>query len=201
MKSSTLLNNICKCLILFSIFIFNSVWAAGAVCHLSITSDEFKDLVDRTRQHYFPELSGLNISIREFNSDAYYLQAKPNYKSLFKKKHFRKYYVEINTRLLSCPPSMESIEAILVHEFEHIKDYNTMSSVKIGEMGSKYALSKKFRSKYERQTDVKALEKGLGAGLIGYRNWIYAKLSPKQLLLKKRYYLTPEEIESWIEQH
>jgi len=96
---------------------------------------------------------------------------------------------------------MESIEAILVHEFEHIKDYDSMSSVKIGEMGSKYALSKKFRSKYERQTDVKALRKGLGAGLIGYRNWIYEKLSPKQLLLKKRYYLTPEEIATWMEHY
>ncbi|MBY0517568.1 MAG: hypothetical protein K2P81_11695 [Bacteriovoracaceae bacterium] len=200
MKSLTSLIKIFHILIFLAPFALHAR-TEGVTCYPSITDKEFDNLVTETKISYFPQLLNLSISIKKFNSDAYYLQASPDYKSLVKKKASRKYFIEINTKLLNCPPSMESLEAILVHEFEHLNDYNKMSSVTIADLGIKYATNKKFRTRYERKTDEKALKKGIGHGLIGYRNWIYSRLTPKQLATKKRYYFTPEEIEEWMDHH
>lgn len=184
--------------LLLLLLVLNSAWASQEICYPAITSTEFAEMVTRAKLTHMPCLIETNIAIREFESDAYYLQAKPEIKSLLKKKQERKYFVEVNPKLYLCPPSMDALEAILVHEFEHVVDYEKMSALGIARFGAKYGTSKKYRAKYERATDEKVLKKNLGLGLIGYREWIYSKLSPKDILIKKRYYYTPEEIDEWI---
>ncbi|MFZ4715258.1 MAG: hypothetical protein ACOYL6_16165 [Bacteriovoracaceae bacterium] len=159
------------------------------------------DLLNEIRQVYFPELQTINISLKEFKSDAYFLQAQVDLDTLYKSKSKRKYFVEINPDIYSCSPNTKALKAIIVHEMEHIKDYHSMSSANIVALGIKYTSSKKFRARYERATDEKALSKGQGLGLIDYRLWIYSKLTAKQLKLKKLYYLSPEEIQTWLETH
>lgn len=157
--------------------------------------------MNEIRHEFYSEFDSLNITVREFNSEAYFLQAKVDVKTLFKAKVKRKYYIEINPKIYDCAPSPAALKAILIHELEHINDYNEMSSAQISELGVKYAASKKYRAAYERATDVKVLVKGQAQGLIEYRHWIYAKLSPRELELKKFYYLTPEEILTWVKEH
>lgn len=89
---------------------------------------------------------------------------------------------------------MEALEAIMVHELEHVVDYTGWSSARLIKHGAKYSLSMKQKINYERATDNKVLAKGLHEGLAQYREWIYQWLTPKELLSKRRIYLTPEEI-------
>lgn len=184
------------------VFLFLLTFNAFAhECLPPITRSDFAQIVNHTKETYFPDLHHLNISIKEFKSDAYFLQAQPDLKTVMKKASLRRYFVEVNPKIFACPPTHDALEAILIHEFEHIRDYNVRSSVEIGILGAKYGLSKKYRTKYERQTDEKALYQGFGPGLIQYRLWIYAQLTPEQIRVKKRYYFTPEEIEIWMRDH
>ncbi len=170
-------------------------------CTSPIPKEKLSLLVKEAQETYFPELNSAPLKIKFFKSSAYYLQSQPILKTLTKNRTKREYSVQINTKLLACPPSEEALKAILVHELEHIKDYTKMSSAQIAGLGIKMTISRKFRTKYERATDEKALYKGLGQGLIEYRKWIYKKLTPKQLLKKKRFYYTPEEIAEWSSHH
>ena len=53
-------------------------------------------------------------------------------------------------------------------------------------------------SAYERETDLFALERGCGEGLIAFRTWLYAQLDDEAIAEKQRDYYTPEEIEAWM---
>lgn len=167
---------------------------AAEYCSPKIDLNQFTDLLEKTIEEYFPELPSHSISVTTFKSNSYFLQTQPVAKTLFLNKKKRKYNVQLNLKLLDCPPSEESLQAILVHELEHIKDYAGWSSAKIIAHGIHYSTSLRFRTEYERSTDNKVLEKGLMMGLAGYRNWIYQWLTPKELRAKRYIYLTPEEI-------
>jgi hypothetical protein len=164
-------------------------------CDYQTSSSEVRQIIDRVKESYFPELMQAKISIREFSSDEYFLQAKPEIKSLLKKKSKRSYFVEVNTNLYKCSPSALALEAIIAHELEHIADYEKMTSAQIMKLGASYA-SGKFRARYERATDMKVVDKGMTEGLIQYREWIYKKLNPSQLKTKRKLYLTPEELQT-----
>jgi hypothetical protein len=150
--------------------------------------------VETTKEQYFPELNKTTIGVTTFSSDAYFLQAQPKIKTLVGNRLKRQYSVQLNLKLLECPPPEDALVAILVHELEHVKDYIGWSSGKILKHGVLYSTSMEVKVAYERQTDRKVLEKGLHEGLAGYREWIYQWLTPEDLANKKRIYLTPEEI-------
>lgn len=167
---------------------------AAHICAPKMSVGQFTNLLEKTIEQFFPELANESIGVSTFRSDAYFLQAQPVVKTLVGKRRKRRYNVQLNLKLLDCPPSEESLQAILVHELEHVKDYTGWSSAKIAKHGIHYSTSLKFRAKYERATDEKVLEKGLSIGLAGYRVWVYQWLSPKDLERKRYIYLTPEEI-------
>lgn len=179
----------------FIIGIFLTIYAnAEENCSAKIDVEQFKGLLNRTVEQYFPELKNESISVSTFRSNAYFLQAQPVVKTLIKKRRKRKYSVQLNLKLLDCPPEEEALQAILVHELEHVKDYTKWSSGKIAKHGIHYSTSLNFRAQYERATDEKVLEKGLNLGLAGYRFWVYQWLTPKEYRRKRYIYLTPEEI-------
>lgn len=181
------------------LFIFllglSSLFAQNCLPPLSL--EEFDSLLSETQKNYFPELANSKIKVSTFDSDAYFLQAQPEIKTILKKSSKRTYEVQLNLRLLACPPETSALQAILVHELEHVKDYENWSSIKIVSHALKYATNKQFRTKYERETDLETMQKGFSQGLIGYRFWVYQWLTPKQLKIKQRYYFTPEEILDW----
>ena len=168
--------------------------ASSEGCLPPMTIEQFKAMVQSSRDLYFPELSNLKIEVSTFRSDEYFLQAQPKIRTLLRGGSKRCYLIDLNLKLLDCPPPEEALTAILVHELEHIKDYTGWSSFKIARFGVHYSTSMKLKTRYERETDHKVLEKGLHSGLAGYREWLYQWLSPKELARKKKIYLTPEEI-------
>lgn len=163
-------------------------------CLLPITLESFNSILRTTKEQYFPELNKEIIAVTTFRSDDYFLRAHPRIQTLVGNRFKRQYSVQLNLKLLDCPPPEDALVAILVHELEHVKDYIGWSSAKIAEHGFLYSTSMKVQVDYEKQTDRKVLEKGLHLGLAGYREWIYQWLSPEELLKKKKRYLTSEEI-------
>ncbi len=176
------------------LFLIMSHVHASPSCLPEISIDDFKTQLQNVREEFFPELAHEKIEVVTFRSDAYFLQAQPEAKSLFGKKVKRKYNIRLNLKLLECPPDKDSLEAILVHELEHVKDYTGWSAKKMISHGIKYVKSLQFKADYEHATDRKVLEKRLNIGLAGYRVWVYDKLDPKDYEKKRFIYLTPEEI-------
>lgn len=190
-----------RSLILSIVILFSIPLRAEVHCYPKISREEFEKLVQVVKEDYFPKLENIPISVATFSSNAYFLQAQPVIKTLVKKRQSRQYKVQLNTKLLDCPPSQKALEAILVHELEHILDYTNWSSKRIAAHGVRYTLSSEMRASYERATDQKVLFKGLHQGLIEYREWVYQWLTPKELSAKKRIYLTPEEILDDLHHH
>lgn len=155
----------------------------------------FRTKVEEVKEIYFSDFKDLSIIVTTFRSNAYFLQAQPKIKTLFQKRSRRVYEVQLNTKLLDCPPTEAGLEAILVHELEHIRDYTQWSSRRLINHGLKYSFNCDMRIGYERETDLRVLEFGLHEGLIDYRNWVYEKLTPKELIKKELIYMTPREIE------
>lgn len=180
------------------LIILSLVFSCSAMaqeCSPSLSLEQFNQILLETKEAYFSELANISIELKTFQSQAYFLEVAPVTKTLVSgSREGRSYRMRVNQKLLACPPLKGSLQAILVHELEHIRDFSGWSTVKLAKHAIRYSLSFKFRSRYERSTDQKVLEKGLGPGLAGYRNWVYQWLSPKDLELKRSIYLTPEEI-------
>lgn len=164
----------------------------------AITTRELDDRVQEIRRADYPELSRATVQVTEFESDDSFLQAQPARRSLFDDPSERIYEIQVNPRLLECPPTSEALNAILHHEFEHLVEYTEWSGTRIIAHGLRYLVSESFRIDYERATDLKTLKKGFASGLIDYRNWLYPRLTPSQLEVKRRTYYTPEEISQWL---
>ncbi len=167
---------------------------AAADCHPAISLYDLREIAEEVRQTYFSQIPKYSIELHRFESEDIFLQTAPVISSLVNDRYFRKYKLQYNPRLLACPPSRDALIAILVHEFEHIKDYHEFTLGQLSNLLVKYVTSKKFVSNYERSTDVKACKKGQARGLKEYRLWQKQFLNPKQLATKRRNYLTPEEL-------
>lgn len=192
------INSFIFCLLALSLFTTPAKASDKAECGDRLTLFELTKMVNYTRSTYFKQISANNIQLESFNSSEVYFQTQPVIKSLIGNTFFRKYKLQYNPKVFSCPPSRKAIQAILVHEFEHINDYFKSSVKELINFGIKYALLPNYKAKYERATDVKACKKGFAQGLIEYREWIYTQLTPKQLKKKQEIYLTPEELRDYL---
>ncbi len=186
-----------KIFILFIISVFSGLTHAQE-CHPT-TLDQVGDLFKSVLSNHAPTLLEKKIPLKIYHSAAYFLQATvlPGPLLLGKKS----YRLDVGQRLLECPPSESALRSIILHESQHFLDYERMSAVHVAGLGKNYLLSKKFRIRYERATDLKVLESHEGEGLIDYRVWLYERLNPKQLAVKRATYLTPEEINEWLGSH
>ena len=145
---------------------------------------------------FYPELDGVPLRFVELIDDASFFAANLDVTTLENPPLERQYQIQVNPLLLADPPTPAAAGAILVHELRHIADYTQMDATELGEFAVAYALGEV--GDYERQTDLATLEHGCGEGLIGYREWLYERLTPEQEAAKRDTYYTPEEIEAWM---
>ena len=167
-------------------------------CSTSISKAEMRDLIEQIKNEHFPDLKDIDLQMKVLRSKAYFLQTFVKPTTIFRAPLKRTYGVQINEKVFECSPSHAAIKAILIHEIQHIQDYIGMGTFKFETFGIKYALNRKFRTRYERATDLAALKLGQAEGLKEYREWVYQWLNPRQLATKKRFYYTPEEIDQWV---
>lgn len=104
----------------------------------------------------------------------------------------------LNDRLLENGPGDLALEAILVHELCHIRDFIEMSGWGLIRLYVNVNYDAAFEIRYERETDICALALGYSEGLKAYRRWLYRTIDdPKLVALKQKVYLTPEQIDDW----
>ncbi|MBL7716961.1 MAG: hypothetical protein JNL01_15970 [Bdellovibrionales bacterium] len=150
-------------------------------------------LVEALVQAKFPTLRGISIQLRVKREKGYFLMTDID--APLKSARKRKYFIEYNPDFFqgSVPLTQEALTAILAHELVHIRDYVERTSAGVATL-----LTLQSSRKYERSTDRETLKLGFADGLIAFRQWIYARLDADDLEIKKRNYLTPEEIKEWL---
>jgi hypothetical protein len=140
------------------------------------------------------------------------LKSAPRTSTIFNSGHHRIYDIFVNPGLynVSGGPDSNSLTSIITHEMMHIRNYTQWSSVQLVGFGAKYVADYKFHKIYEHATDACVLQRAqtlggsigsnLVAGLVGYREWIYGALAnkPSELAAKKAEYMTPAQIEDYV---
>ena len=174
-------------ILLLILALSSSVHALDASHHQETTLNTLLNLKTKA----FPELAQSEIRLQTFQENDAYFQSNFDFWTLFGTEPI--YIIEMNPELIQrgCPE--EAVEAILAHELSHTLDYVQGGIPKIIQIGWDY-LSVDKRAIYEHRTDLNAIFRGYGSGLIQYREWIYAQLTPEQLKLKKHLYYQPQEI-------
>lgn len=152
---------------------------------------------------HYPELKDTKIKFitKSLSST---MAARPKGFNVFRRKGRRLYVVIINnTDEVKVPVDSVSFNAqvgVIGHELAHILDYENKSSFKVVGNGLGYS-SKKFRAKFERATDQRTIDHGLGWQCYDWSYYVYHyKNTPKEYLeYKKKTYMSYEEIEEQLE--
>jgi hypothetical protein len=179
------------------IFLLGLMSASLASTCEPVSREQLRAIVEEVRDTHFPELKNRELPFSDYKSDEYFFQATVKVGDLLRGR--KRFCIDLNQALLDCPPSLDGLRAIIVHELRHFADYEAMSVRRLYGLGIRYATSKRFRREYERATDQFAVELGHGAGLIEYREWLYGRLEPKALKKKQYYYLSPDEIRQQLD--
>lgn len=151
---------------------------------------------------HYPELKETKITFIE-KSLSSTMAARPKGFQVFRSKGRRLYVIIINTTdEVKVPVDGVSFNAkvgVIGHELAHVLDYETKSSLKVVANGIGYA-SKKFRAKFERATDQRTIDHGLGWQCYDWSHYVYHyKNTPKEYLeYKKKTYMSYEEIEEQL---
>jgi hypothetical protein len=152
---------------------------------------------------HYPELKDTKIVIKskDLNST---MVARPKGLNVFRRKGKRKYIIYINnTPSVKVPVDSVSFNAkigVIGHELGHVLDYDNKSSLRIIANGFGYS-SKKFRAKFERATDQRTIDHGLGWQCRDWSYYVYhyENTPPEYLEYKKKVYMSWEEIEEQLE--
>ncbi|MEZ0367880.1 MAG: hypothetical protein ACAI44_02205 [Candidatus Sericytochromatia bacterium] len=141
------------------------------------------------QQRSYAELDSARLELGSFSEADSFFQSSFEPLSLLGPRPV--YRIEVNPRLLAldCPP--EALEAVLAHELAHTLDYRQGGPLGVLAIGWQLLLDP---ASYERRTDLQAIFRGYGPGLIRYREWLYRQLTPAQISRKRRIYFSPEEI-------
>lgn len=155
--------------------------------------------VEAVRARSFPDLADKTLEDAFFDDPVDRAQARV--RGAWKGDAKRVYVVRLNRSLCADAPPPAALDALLAHELSHLADYARRGAASLGRLALTYLLAPSGKSvaSYERATDEAALRAGYGAGLRAYRVWLYARLSPEQAAVKRRLYLTPEEIDARLD--
>jgi hypothetical protein len=160
----------------------------GQIDSVAITRQYVSEIIEKS----FPELKNKKIEIKTFSSDSDYFQSRFTVGRFLTFRTLR-YVIFVNPSVYERNAPENGIRAILAHEISHIAYYVRKNRLQL--LGLVALLGDDFTRKFERRTDLEAISRGYGLGLIAYRNWLYKNIPPKKLKAKKRNYMTPEEIE------
>lgn len=147
---------------------------------------------------HYPELQGVTIHVKA-KSLKTTMAARPLLFSATKRQGKRKYQIlvnfsnkaEINVNELS----FKARVGVFAHELAHIVDYEQKSAGRIMLDGLSY-WNKNFRRTFERATDLRTIEHGLGCELLLFSTYVLteSKASDKYKAYKERIYMHPKEI-------
>lgn len=147
----------------------------------------------------YPELAHVKIEF-VFKKIATTMAARPCSNVLFRKGGNRDYRIFINTDaekikgvLLHQVPFNAQV-GIIGHELAHILDYESKSAGGLVVTGIRY-VSKKFRSRMEKETDQIAIQRGFGWQLYAFTDYLFTckEVPASYLEYKKKVYYCPKD--------
>jgi hypothetical protein len=143
------------------------------------------------RDASFPELQKKVVKTSKFESSVDYFRTRFSVSRflLLRPMH---YFVEMNPRIANSGPSTDSVCAILAHELVHISRMSDGNRLHL--FGLVRLVSSGYTARFERSTDLEAIRRGYGPGLITFREWVYKNIPAEALKRKQRNYFSPEEI-------
>jgi len=134
------------------------------------------------------------------------MAAQPSLANIFRKKKNRIYIIFINddpdkargVSLKEMPP--EALVGIIGHELVHIEEYTRYSNLIITLLGIKYLFSTSFKRRFERDTDMECIKRGLGKYLLAYQEYVEenANIAASYKYNLKKFYMNKEEIKSFL---
>jgi len=150
--------------------------------------------------NHFPELKETSIQFKYSNIRTT-MATRPTISSLLGKKSKRTYVIYVdkkikkNNGILAEEVPFNALVGLIGHEFQHISEYEGKTAYEIASLGVKYC-NKKFKKKFECETDHAIIGRGLGWQL---RDWaayamVYSSASDKYKNYKKENYLSPDKI-------
>lgn len=173
-----------------------------------ISRGDIECLTQELIEFKYPELQNAwelgRIKFKSFQSRAYFLKTSFLAGQINCDRTKRTYSIDVNDSIYDTAqepagaPSVEAIQGILAHELVHLVDYEKAGLGGTVRLGVNIVI---HPSRIERATDEVAFLRGFAPGIKKYREWIYGKLTPKDLKRKMKRYYTPEEIDRWIDQH
>lgn len=151
------------------------------------TSNILKEVIDSS----FPELKQVQVRIRTLEKEATFFETRF---SIYRYLTFHGIRINLFVNpcvfVLGAPP--EGIKAIIAHELAHADYYRRKNLFQL--LSLVRLVSRDSLTNFERKTDLKAIERGYGDGLIKYRQWLYRNIPQMKVENRKRNYFTPEEI-------
>jgi hypothetical protein len=154
--------------------------------------------------NYFPQLDNVKITFR-FKTDIKKstMQAQPDFKSLFRPRSRREYFVFISEKFKISDQEFKTVNVpsdILTgwigHELGHILDYENRGTLNLIWFGIRYLYMEKHIVEAERSADTFAVNQGMEEYILKTKNFIlnHADIDENYKKRIKRYYLSPEEI-------
>jgi hypothetical protein len=141
----------------------------------------------------FPNLIGIDIRVKRFQSDTDY------FRTSFSAVRFlggvkMRYFIVVNPQWRTRGAPVEGVQAILAHELAHVEDLTRGKRIRL--FGLAGLVSKTRTAHFERHADLETVARGYGCGLKAYRGWLYDHVPAKKLAEKRRDYFSPEEIDA-----
>lgn len=168
-----------------------------------IYPESIKDEIELALK-YFPQLKNVKITFK-FKSDIKKstMQAQPRFKSLFKPRSKREYYIFISEKFkisdkefktINVPPDV--MTGWIGHELGHVLDYENRSVLNLIWFGVRYLYMEKHIVEAERAADTFAVNQGMEEFILKTKDFIlnHADIDEDYKKRIKRFYLSPEEI-------
>jgi hypothetical protein len=153
------------------------------------------------RSASFPELQASPLTIERFHSDTVFFMSNFDVGSAFDDDSPLALRLFINDAVLIDGPGEDALRAVLAHELAHSLDYVQRDAAE-GPAGLVALLPMLLwppaEAEVERRTDLVAVRRGYGAGLMAYRLWLYRRLPADAVLEKRRVYYSPLEL-VWLQ--
>lgn len=153
--------------------------------------DKTREILNEVVNTSFPEMKKHTIQIKTLRSGSTFFETRfsiPRYLA------FRgiRIIMRVNPCVFELGAPIDGIRAIIAHELGHADYYlrkNFFELVSLVRL-----VNGRSAANFERKTDLAAIGRGYGSGLIEYRQWLYRNIPQQHVAQKKRNYFTPEEI-------
>jgi hypothetical protein len=174
--------------LIFGLIVFNLIFVTSLYCQTTKKIKIIKDFTDRPVNYdslekiypsrhiderfrnvflvvrqYFPELTNNTIDLKFKSNSSRTISAKPRV-NFFRGKSVRKYFIVIKSGSddYVLENELNAQIGLIGHEFSHLADYSSKTNLSLMIFGIRYGLSKQFRIKTERNTDIEVIKRGLG---------------------------------------